>query len=189
MHRAAAGRRATITGMEATHTALIATVPAAEPAVSAHRATLDPAASWGVPAHITLIYPFLPPGRLTGDVLATLRQITTAEPAFDLTLNGIGWFGDTVVWLAPEPARPFRDLTTALTAAFPQAPPYGGAFDDVVPHLTIGERRPRTVLQAAADQVATHLPITTRITEIHLIAGRPAPGDNWHLHTRLPLGS
>jgi 2'-5' RNA ligase len=175
--------------MEATHTALIAAVPAAEPAVSTHRAALDPAASWGVPAHITLIYPFLPPDRITAGTLATLRQITAAQTAFDLTLDGIGWFGDTVAWVNPEPAQPFRDLTTALTAAFPQAPPYGGAFDDIVPHLTIGERQPRAVLQAAADQVTAHLPITTRITEIHLITGRPAPGDNWHLHTRLPLGN
>jgi 2'-5' RNA ligase len=174
--------------MTATHTALIIEVPAAEPAVGAHRATLDPAASWGVPAHITLLYPFLPPATIGDDTLAAIAGIAAAEPAFELTLDRIGWFGDTVVWLAPNPARPFHTLTAALTARFPQAPPYGGAFDEIVPHLTIGEGGPRPTLQAAAAAVGTHLPITTTVTTIRLIAGIHEPGDNWHPVADFPLG-
>ena len=42
--------------------ALLVAVPAAEPAVAAHRSRLDTSAAVGVPAHITVLYPFLPPG-------------------------------------------------------------------------------------------------------------------------------
>jgi 2'-5' RNA ligase len=174
--------------MTATHTALIAEIPAAEPAVDAHRATLDRAASWGVPAHITLVFPFLPPDAVNPAVLTVVREIVAAQPGFDLTLDDIGWFGDTVVWLAPNPAQPFITLTEALAARFPRAQPYDGAFDEVVPHLTIGHDHPHPVLQAAAEAVTAHLPITTPVTTISLIAGRREPGTSWHTVATFPLG-
>jgi 2'-5' RNA ligase len=174
--------------MAPTHTALIVEIPAAEPAVAAHRATLDRAAGWGVPAHVTLVYPFLPPEAVDDHTLATLREIVAAEPRFDLSLDRIGWFGDTIVWLAPDPARPFIALTGALAARFPQALPYGGAFDDIVPHLTIGHDHPRPVLAAAAEAVTAHLPITTTVTSVRLVAGIPQPGGPWRPVADFPLG-
>jgi 2'-5' RNA ligase len=174
--------------MTATQTGLIVAVPAAEPAVAAHRATLDRAAGWGVHAHITLLYPFLPPEAVDDRTLAALHEIAAAEPRFDLTLDRIAWFGDTVVWLAPNPARPFRALTAALTARFPETPPYGGAHPEPVPHLTIGHDHPRPTLEAAATAVTAHLPITTTVTAIRLITGTPEPGGTWHPIADFPLG-
>jgi 2'-5' RNA ligase len=174
--------------MQATHTALIAEVPAAEAAVGAHRATLDRAASWGVPAHITLVFPFLPPHTIDDDTLAAIQEIADAKTPFAVTLDRIGWFGDTVVWLAPNPAQPFITLTAALAARFPQAQPYGGEFDETIPHLTIGHNHPRPTLEAAAAAVTRHLPITTTVTSIRLIAGVREPGDNWHPVADFPLG-
>ncbi len=63
------------------------------------------------------------------------------------------------MWLAPRPDRPFRDLTTAVWRRFPEAPPYAGAYAEIVPHLTIGHGAARDVLSRAADSVSTHLPI------------------------------
>ena len=119
--------------MTATHTALIIAVAPAEPVVGGLRARLDPSASWGVPAHITVLYPFLLPDGVDERVRAVLGEVVAAVPAFDLALTRTAWFGDSVLWLAPEPAGPLRDLTAAVAARFPQAPPYGGAFADVVP--------------------------------------------------------
>jgi hypothetical protein len=42
-----------------------------------------------------------------------------------------------VTYLAPEPAATFRRLTSELHKLFPEFPPYGGAFDEIVPHLTV----------------------------------------------------
>ena len=171
-----------------THTALIVVVPQAEAAVGALRARLDAVASWGVPAHITVLYPFLPPGDVDGRVRSALAEVVAGVPRFAFTLARTGWFGDTVLWLAPEPDGPLRRLTAAVTARFPSAPPYGGAFDDVVPHLTVGDRQPRAVLDAAAAQVGTHLPIHARADAVRLIAGRPEPGGGWHTVAEFPLG-
>src|SRR3712207_8306425 len=102
----------------ATLTALIVAVEPAEPVVGALRARLDPSASWGVPAHITVLYPFLAPDAVDERVRAVLAEVVAAVPAFDLALTRTAWFGDAVLWLAPEPAGPLRDLTAAVAARF-----------------------------------------------------------------------
>jgi hypothetical protein len=56
-------------------------------------------------------------------------------------------------------------------ARLPDAPPYRGEFADVIPHLTVGDHAPRPALQAAAADVATHLPITAVVRSVRLIQG------------------
>lgn len=56
-----------------TQTAVVVTIPAADPVVSAHRRALDAAATLGVPAHVTVIFPFAVPAALTQDDHADSR--------------------------------------------------------------------------------------------------------------------
>jgi hypothetical protein len=48
---------------------------------------------------------------------------------------------------------PSVSLTRAVEAAFPEFPIYGGAFDDVVPHLTIRHNQPSNLLREAERNV------------------------------------
>ena len=57
-----AGHHAGVT--EPTETAVLALVPEVEPVVGEHRRRLDPTTAAGVPAHVTVIYPFVPPGKV-----------------------------------------------------------------------------------------------------------------------------
>ncbi|WP_433359310.1 2'-5' RNA ligase family protein [Actinoplanes sp. CA-142083] len=174
--------------MEPTHSALIITVPEAEPVVARHRERLDRAASWGVPAHITVLFPFLPPAEIDEHVLEVLGRVAAGVPAFFLTLDKLGWFGERVVWLAPSPAEPFQQLTAAISARFPAARPYEGAFDEVIPHLTLGHDHPARELTAAAEQVAPQLPIHARVDALRLITGRREAGESWLTRGLFPLG-
>jgi 2'-5' RNA ligase len=174
--------------MTPTETALIVPVPEAEPAVAAHRAALDRAAGWGVPAHVTVLYPFLPPDRVDAEVLRAVGEAVATVPRFAATLASVGWFGDHVVYLAPRPDEPFRALTAAVWRRFPQTPPYGGAFDDVVPHLTVGHDAAPEALVSAADAVAAHLPIHASITAVRLIRGSAEP-HSWRTVAEFPLGA
>jgi hypothetical protein len=47
-----------------TQSALIVEVPEAESAVAGLRAHLDASAPLGIPAHFTVLYPFMPPSRV-----------------------------------------------------------------------------------------------------------------------------
>lgn len=174
--------------MEPDCSALLVPIPEAEPAVAAHRDRLDRAASWGVPAHITVLVPFLPPAALDERVHAALGQIAAAVPAFFLTLDRLAWFGERVLWLAPDPPDPFRALTAAVTARFPGVQPYGGAFDEVIPHLTIGHDHPVGVLRAAGEAVRPHLPIRARASTLRLLTGPSAAGGPWSPLADFPLG-
>jgi 2'-5' RNA ligase len=171
-----------------THSAVLVAVPEADPVVGQHRLLLDPAASWGVPAHVTVLYPFVPPARLRDADIQRLADAVSEVPAFDAELPRVEWFDDDVVWLAPEPAEQFRHLISVVAAAFPDLPLYGGEFDDVVPHLTIGGPSRGTVdeLRRAADDVAPQLPLHTRVDEVAVMVGSRTAG-SWRTVARVPL--
>ena len=170
-----------------TESALLLEVPAAEPAVGAARRRFDHSAAWGVPAHLTALYPFVPQPDLDAAALRGVAAVAAATAPIELVLGSIGWFDDDVVWAAPEDPAPLRSLTAALTAAFPTHPPYGGAFENVVPHLTIGDHGAVAALAAAAAQVLPQLPIRQRLTSLSLWAGGDVP-DSWVRLQRFPLG-
>jgi hypothetical protein len=131
----------------------------------------------------------VPPADVDDRVLAGLAEAVGAVPAFDSVFPNTDWFGDEVLWLAPEPDAPFRELIRAVVAAFPAHRPYGGRYGHPVPHLTIGERRLGSTAElAAAEQaVRLHLPIRARVDHAVLLAGRPEPA-SWQQVARFRLG-
>ena len=173
--------------------ALLVVVPAAEPAVGEHRARLDPSARDGVPAHLTVLYPFLPPALIDDAVLASLTALFAAFPAFAFTLDRVSWFGDDVVWLGPRDARPFRALTRLAWEAFPPAPPTAASTPTSIPHLTIGQRGGRSRPPRGGAGGAT-APAHRGHGDRGHPDGRPVPGQSWHRARpvarpgRLPLG-
>jgi 2'-5' RNA ligase len=170
----------------ATESALLIAVPAVEALVGEHRALLDPSAPRGVPPHITVLYPFMAPDDIRDDVVECLADGFAACRRFDFELASVCWFGNTVVYLAPEPAEAFRDLTRRAVKLFPAFPPYRGAYADLSPHLTVGQDAPIDVLRAAADAVASGLPFRTSATAITLMVGGTEPA-SWRVHTQFPF--
>jgi 2'-5' RNA ligase len=173
--------------------ALLLSVPAAEAAVGAHRDRLDPSARDGVPAHVTVLYPFLPPAEIGPGVLAELSRLFAGVPRFSFILDQVRWFGESVVWLGPSDESPFRALTELAGEAYPSCSPYGGEHPDPVPHLTIGQLGGPAELRAAAEAVHPLLPITAEATEVTLMAGpepgrQPGPPGRWVTVASFPLG-
>lgn len=117
--------------------ALLVEVPEAEPLVSALRLRHDPVAARGVPAHVTILFPFKAPDQLDDRSLEDVRELAAKHRPFEFELARVEEFPGTV-WLAPEPAESFVALTEDAAARFPDHPPYLGLFADIVPHLTVG---------------------------------------------------
>lgn len=165
---------------------LIVEVAAAEPVVGQWRNGLDPQARLGVPPHVTVLYPFVPPNRLDEETLVRLRELISPLPGFSFDLVRTGWFDDgAALWLAPRPAEPFRQLTATLTHGFPDYPPYGGQHAEVVPHLTVGVRGSTEQLRRAEQEVQQHLPIRACAGTVTLMVERP--DGRWHRHTDFDL--
>jgi 2'-5' RNA ligase len=172
--------------MQPTESAALVLVPEAESVVADYRADLDAAAGLGVPAHVTVLYPFVPPERVDDAVISALQGAVRSVAAFDVTFARLGWFDRSVLWLAPEPAEPFLALTAAVRRAFPGHEPYGGEIADVVPHLTIGLDQADSVLESASRAIQPSLPVTARISAAVLMQGSLEPG-SWRVVADLPL--
>jgi 2'-5' RNA ligase len=117
-------------------TALICRVPEAERYIAKYRERYDPSARRNVPAHVTILYPFMPPERVDSAVLAQLQTSIRGVPRFDYRVDTTGRF-PVSLYLAPKPAQGFEALTDAVYRAFPGYPPFGGKFDVLVPHVTV----------------------------------------------------
>jgi hypothetical protein len=107
--------------------ALIVEVPEAEAAVGRHRERLDANASLGIPAHFTVLYPFMPPEEIGPHVLGELERLFAAFRGFRFQLPATNWFGDQTLWLAPRDPAPFRALIACAYGAFPAFPRSGGS--------------------------------------------------------------
>jgi 2'-5' RNA ligase len=146
----------------------------------------------GAPAHVTLLFPFIPIAELRPEHLARVAEVVASVVAFDVRLREArrwdpgGGAPEGVIWLDPEPSEPFVRLTEALTAAFPDCQPYGGLHDTIIPHLTIASDDRRS-LQTVQAEAARWLPLRRRIAAAALIAeGRDG---RWRTRRRLPLGA
>jgi 2'-5' RNA ligase len=105
----------------------------------------------------------------------------------DATFSTTGWFGDRVLYLAPEPDGWFRSLIEKVCAAFPRSAPYGGEFDEVVPHLTVADRADRGQMAQAALEIERLLPLDAHVDEMLVMQGIPEPA-SWQIVERLSLG-
>jgi 2'-5' RNA ligase len=165
--------------------ALVVEVPEAEPLVSDWRAKHDWSAQRGVPAHITLLYPFVPTERLDEDLLDELRRLFASQAAFSFRLTRVARFPE-VAWLAPEPAEPFKALTELIVANYPDYPPYEGIHDEVISHLTVAEGG--VELQDEVEAALTpHLPIEAEVDGVELLA--EDANERWHRAERFPFGA
>jgi len=155
------------------------------PSLAQVRRRWDRAAIAGARAHVTVLYPFLPTSRLTPDVRSQLAAIARSVSPFEVRFARVRRFDDGVVWVAPEPATPFRDLTAATVACWSDHPPYRGIFDEVVPHLTVVEsdEAPLQEVEALARRVT---PFTARVDRLEL--WRQGEDGRWLPHWRFRLG-
>jgi|EndMetStandDraft_8_1072994.scaffolds.fasta_scaffold228378_2 2'-5' RNA ligase len=162
--------------MPSIESALVVLVPEAEALVKPFRDRYDPSAALGVPAHITLLYPFRPPDEVGGAVLDELRRGFARFAPFRFALAQIRRFPAEVLYLAPEPDEPFRRLTLAIWDWYSETPPYGGKWPDIVPHLSVASLADEQQLDRIADEFAQAsrgiLPIRATATDVALMDNR-----------------
>jgi 2'-5' RNA ligase len=163
--------------------AVLIPVPQADSVVGRYRFEHDPVAAAGVPAHVTLVVPWLPPAEISEADLAELEEELAGVPAFEFELTRVDWFGRRVLWVAPEPAEPFLKLTHRIADRF-NTPPWEDEFDEVVPHLTVAHASDGVELVPIAADVATRLPVQCRAEEVWVMIGG---GARWELRHRVGL--
>ena len=162
-----------------TDAALVVPVAAADPAIGPLRRLHTRSGAAGMPPHLTLLYPF------TTDRDADVEQALAPFSAFDYTLPAAAVFGEPpVLYLEPHPRAPFVALIEALTAAFPEYPPYGGVQFYPEPHVTIAQGD-ESAFAAIRAEVEPSLPVSARADEVVLFEHDVEHG--WRPRTRFAL--
>jgi hypothetical protein len=164
-----------------TESALIIPVPEAEAVVGEWRARHDPSAAGGMPAHVTVLYPFVPPQSIDDRTKEALGTLTASVRRFRFDLARLGRFPG-VLFIDPEPVHPFVELVERVCERWPQHPPYGGQFDSVVPHLTVSQGTEPNGLAARLNE---ELPIPAEARELHLMT--QADDGRWSVQAKFPL--
>ena len=166
-------------------TTLLVPVPEAEAATAGWWPEWDPPKARGIPAHVSVLFPFLHAHELDDAARARIAEAAAAVRAFPFTLARVGRFPATV-YLAPEPSSGFAALTSGIEDRFPGVHAYGGVHVRLVPHLTVLTGADKALLERAADEVATTLPISAHATAVWLMGEREHGG--WERLASFPLG-
>jgi hypothetical protein len=153
-------------------TGLIVPVEAANELV-APWSGLIPAAARILPPHVTALWPFLPVEAFDASAERRLEELCAGVPVFSFALTRVAELADAAV-LLPDPALPFRALTRLLWDEWPECPPYGGAFNDIAPHLTVAIDPPPAERAAIEAALGPRLPLPCRATEVLLVEETPS---------------
>lgn len=120
----------------------------------------------GMPPHVTVLYPFKRPGSISPEdrrMLASIAAGVQGPVRFELA--SVGHFGGDA-HLVVEPPEVVLHVVESLMAAWPECPPYGGRFDSVVPHVSVGMSGLSPVEVAQLEQ---KLPIAVSAPELVLL--------------------
>jgi hypothetical protein len=166
--------------------AVLLCVPEAEPLVRTWRSAGDPSAARGVPAHVTLLTPFLPAAQIDAGVLAELAWFFAGVDAFRMRFAELGCFeADGVLYLEPE-GPSLDQLARALARRWPECPPYGGKHAEPHPHLTVVHTDDGALQARAQAAVQRGLPLDALAEQAALWVCDD--GGRWSEHTVFAFG-
>ncbi|HEY6569586.1 MAG TPA: 2'-5' RNA ligase family protein [Candidatus Limnocylindrales bacterium] len=152
-------------------------------ALAALRLRSDQNAADGVPAHVTLLYPFAEPAAIDAGVVGTVASIVGRHAPWSMVLGERRRWPE-VLYASVEPDAPVRALQAELAAAFPTLPLGWGEFE-FTPHVTIAEGPGAHDPAVAGDPAWSELPLTQIVDAVELIV-RDADG-RWRVDRQFPM--
>jgi 2'-5' RNA ligase len=164
---------------------LIVPVSEAEARIQPDGAAFLPVWSDGMPAHVTLLFPFWRLDQLDAEGLADLTALFASAPSIRATFADVGQFPG-FAYLAPEPREWFIGLTEVLSSRFGLLP-YGGVHPSIVPHLTVARHPDPDVLTPITASLRQYLPLETDVHEVWLM--EEAADGHWDRAATFPLGA
>lgn len=163
---------------------IIVPVAEVEPLVGNWRQQYDEVARFGVPAHITLLYPFRPPSAAALEIDALRGFFSSVQP-FEFSFTAVRRFTATV-YLYPDASEQFIQIINRLVQRWPDCPPYGGAFADIVPHLTVADKVDAAIMSDVEKSLVGGLPVRCVAREAQLLFSN-AEG-SWSHQASFPFG-
>lgn len=166
-------------------TGLVVPVPDAEELLTSVGQRHPEAARAGVPAHVTVLFPFLHPQKIDDGVLRTLRELFEQHPPMPVRFTECHRRAE-FVYLRPEPSWGLRRLIDHARREWPDVIPYEGAFGEVEPHLTVSIRTTEDLAERIHAESGRELPLDAELREGWLISSRD---EQWSVVERFSFGA
>ncbi|MGI5451126.1 2'-5' RNA ligase family protein [Streptomyces sp. CA-243310] len=164
-------------------TAVVIVLPDAAPLLDAAWRIDSALVRRGMPAHVSLLYPFVPQSALTGRDEKRVRSLAADFPATDLLLAEVVTAPGFVAVTVPE----LQPVVDAFRAQWPGLRPYGGRFGArPAAHVTVamGTDDPTTAARVST-AIGSLLPLRARAAAVQLVE---LTEEGWQSRFTAPLG-
>jgi len=162
--------------------AVVAPVPELDSVVGRWRARFDRSAEQGMPAHLSVLVPWIADADINDQALTQLADAVGRTP-MEVTFREFGELPG-LLYLRPEPAAALVEMTRRIESAWPSHLHHRGAFDDVLPHLTVAVGASAAEREEITADVRPLLPLTAKLTAIWIVV---FDGARWERRATLPL--
>ncbi len=160
-------------------------IPSADPVIGEWRKKYDHVALHGIPAHITLLFPFKESSQITQEIIKKLEGIFLKVKQFPFTLDRINTFPN-VIFLDPNPRDEFIKLIEAIVHIFPENSPYEGKYSSINPHATIAQisdiEKTDSLKKQIEEDISINFPIQCLAKEAWLMI-EDEKGE-WHIQSK-----
>ncbi len=164
-------------------TGLVIPVAAADALLASVGARYPGTVREGVPAHVSLLYPFVVAAELDERVTAACSELFVEQVPIRVDFAECYRRGGFVA-LRPEPSDGLKELMTRTWRRWPDVVPYGGVYGDVEPHVTVAMRCSDQTAVRIEQEVTAELPICAELREAWLLAFE----EQWMLRDRFEFG-
>lgn len=165
-------------------TALVIPVPAADALLASVGVGYPETVREGVPAHVSLLYPFVPAAELDERVIKALGELL-AEQGPMLVEFGECYHRGGFVAVRPDPLEGLTELVSTVRRRWPQVVPYEGRYGDVEPHVTLAVDASEETAVRIEQEVSAQLPISAELRKAWLVAFE----DRWRVRGRWELSA
>jgi 2'-5' RNA ligase len=150
-------------------TGLVIPVQAADALLAAVGTRYPGTVREGVPAHVSLLYPFVAAAELDERVSGALGELVAEQAPMPVQLAEC-YHREGFVALRPDPIDGLRELISKTHRRWPDVVPYEGAYRDVEPHVTVALRCSEETAVTIEREVTARLPLSAELREAWLVA-------------------
>jgi hypothetical protein len=165
-------------------TGLVVPVPAVEALLASVGARYPGTVRDGVPAHVSLLYPFVAAAELDERVSCAVGELFAEQAPMRVEFAEC-YRQDGFVALRPDPIEGLKELVCMARCRWPDVVPYEGVYGDVDPHLTVAMRCSEETAVTIKQEVTAQLPISAELREAWLVAF----AGQWRLRGRFKFGA
>jgi 2'-5' RNA ligase len=148
-------------------TTIVAPTPFVGQAVESLRFAYDWSAGRGVPAHVTLLGPFLGPDEVTTEVQSRLRRVFAPVEPLHLSLSELRMLGNAAC-LVPEITNELAALTSIVHDAWPNLSLASRRY-----HVTVARSCTSATFRRIENAVRPMLPLCGDLTKVLLLERCP----------------